>query len=68
MPDNNVTTKISFEVDQASLNKARGSYKALGDDLDDLIKAQERAEKQQRAIAKSQAEHREFELSVRRQS
>lgn len=63
--DKTLNTKITFEVDNASLNRASSAYASLGNDLDALTQQQEQYEKKQRQIQKNAAESRAFEQQAR---
>ncbi|MDC3911867.1 hypothetical protein KQE47_26420, partial [Raoultella planticola] len=52
MADNNeIKTTLTVETDTASVNKARGAFQALGDDLDALAKAQDEYAKKAQQVA-----------------
>jgi len=68
MPDNQITSKLVFETDTASLNKAKKAYQSLGDDLDDFIALQEESARKQRQLNQEQADAIAFENNVRKQS
>lgn len=65
---NEIKTRLSFETDTQGLQKAKSAYRGLADDLDEMVKAQEKAEKRQRAITQRMKEDLAFEQSVRKQS